>query len=200
MGQKQETRDVIIEAAYGCLAHYGPSRTSVEDVAQAAGVSRATMYRYFPGGRDQLINDVVAWEFHRFFVRLYEAVRDAETLEEVMERGLFVAHRAIKEHEVLQMVLRTEPEALDVVLESEVASTRVQISEFLLPYLERHELAPGVEPGEAAGFLSRMVLSYIGAQGSWDLSNPEEVSRLVRAELLAGIVPREPRTLTLRQI
>jgi hypothetical protein len=34
-----------------------------------------------------------------------------------------------------------------------------------------------------------MVLSYIAAAGRWDLDDPEQVARLVRAELLGGIVP-----------
>jgi len=197
MGPKQSTELAIIEAAYECIARFGPSRTSIEDVAHAAGVSRATMYRYFPGGRDELINAVATWEYHRFFLRLYEAVRDATTLEEVMERGLMHAHRAIKDHEVLQLMLRTEPKAIESTLLAE--PTRTQIEAFLVPYLARHELAKGVTPEAAASFLSRMVLSYMSAAGQWDLSDPDEVSRLVRAELLAGIVP-PPTTLTVRQI
>ena len=55
---------------------------------------------------------MVGWEFARFFLRLYEEVSDAETLEEVMERGLMFAHRAVVEHEVLQRILVTEPEIL----------------------------------------------------------------------------------------
>jgi AcrR family transcriptional regulator len=147
------------------------------------------MYRYFPGGRDELLTEVVTWEYRRFFVRLYEAIKDAASLEEVMERGLMVAHRAIEDHEVLQMVLRTEPEALESTFMAEAAPTRTQVEQFLAPYLERHALVPGVERGEAASFLARMVLSYMGAAGQWDLGDPEEVARLVRAELLAGIAP-----------
>ena len=147
------------------------------------------MYRYFPGGRDELLEAVVTWEYHRFFLRLYEAIHDAPTLEEVMERGLLVARRAIEEHEVLQMVLRNEPEALESTLQAESEPTRTQVAAFLVPYLERHPLASGVDVAEASDFLARMVLSYMSAPGRWDLDDPDEVARLVRNELLAGIVP-----------
>ena len=40
-----------------------------------------------PGGREELIGAVVSWEFGRFFLRLYEEVHEADSLEEVMERG-----------------------------------------------------------------------------------------------------------------
>ena len=55
---------------------------------------------------------MVAWEYGRFFTRLYEEVQRPTSLEEVIERGLSFAHRAIREHEVLQRVLQTEPELL----------------------------------------------------------------------------------------
>ena len=65
---------------------------------------------------------------------------------------------------------------------------------FLTPYLDRHPLAPGWCVAEAADFLARMVLSYMTAPGRWDLDDPDQVARLVRAELLGGIVPTEPLT------
>ena len=49
-------------------------------------------------------------------------------------------------------------------------------------------LASGVELREAADFLARMVLSYITSPGSWNLEDPVQVSKLVRTELLAGIL------------
>lgn len=192
MGTVPDTREQIIEAGYACIARYGVARTSVEDVAQAAGVSRATMYRYF-ASRSDLVDAVVTWEYRRFFLRLYEAVSGAETLEEVMERGLMVARRSLDEHEVLQMVLVTEPEVLEPAMSAESAPTLAYVSEFLIPYLERHELRPGVDVEEAADFLGRMLLSYMGAPGRWDLEDPDQVSQLVRAELLSGIVPEPAR-------
>ena len=186
------TKERIVEAAYALVARFGPSRTSIEDVAVAAGVSRATMYRYFPGGRAELIDEVVTYEYRLFFLRLYEAISDAETLEEVMELGLRTAHRAIEDHDVLQMILRTEPEILEPALRAQSSETRELVAWFLTPYLERHELAPGVEVAQAADFLARMVLSYVGAAGRWNLDDPDQLTELVRGELLSGIVPQVP--------
>ena len=107
-----DVRERLLQATYDCVARWGLAKTTVEDAAREAGVSRATVYRYFPGGRDELISAVVGWEFARFFLRLYQEVSDAESLEEVMERGLMFAHRALVEHEVLQRILVTEPEIL----------------------------------------------------------------------------------------
>ena len=177
----------MLEATYACVARWGLAKTTVEDVARQGGVSRATVYRYFPGGRDELISAVVAVEFDRFFTRLYEEVRSAATLEEVLERGLPFAHRAILDHEVLQRMLQTEPELLLPTMTVESRHTTRLIAAFLVPYLDHHQLRPGVDVGLAADFLARMVLSYIAAPGRWNLDDPAEVRRLVRGELLAGM-------------
>jgi AcrR family transcriptional regulator len=182
------SRQEVVEATYACVARWGISKTTVEDAAREAGVSRATVYRLFPRGREELIDAVVAWATLEFFVRLYEEVHDAATLEEVMERGIVFAHRAILEHEVLQRVLQTEPEKLLPALTVESNRIRSGIAAFLVPYLDQRGLAEGVDPDEASDFLARMLLSYMGGPGRWDLEDPAQVARLVRSELLAGVV------------
>ena len=185
-------RQRILEATYACVARWGLSKTTVEDAAREAGLSRATVYRYFPGGRDELIDAVVSWQYVLFFVRLYEEVHGATSLEEVLDRGLAFARRSLQEHEVLQKMLETEPEVLMPKLTVESNRTVGLIAGFLVPYLHEHGMADGVEIHEAADFLARMILSYIASPGHWDLGDPEQVATLVRTELLAGVVA-EPR-------
>ena len=105
-----------------------------------------------------------------------------------MERGIMFAHRSIVEHEVLQRVMQTEPDKLLPSLTVESNRIRAGIAAFLVPYLDERGLAAGVDLAEAADFLARMVLSYISSPGRWDLDDPEQVARLVRSELLAGVV------------
>ena len=183
-----EQRERILEATYACVARWGLSKTTVEDAARQAGLSRATVYRYFPGGRDELVDAVVSWQYLIFFGRLYEEVHGAESLEEVLERGLVFARRSILEHEVLQKVLQTEPDVLIPKLTVETNRTVGLISGFLVPYLHEHGLSDGLEVHEAADFLSRMILSYIASPGHWDLADPDQARALVRTELLPGVV------------
>ena len=190
--QLTDRRQQILAATYACVARWGLAKTTVEDAARQAGVSRATVYRYFPGGRDELISAVVSWQFVEFFSRLYDQVHDADSLEDVLERGLAFARRSLLEHEVLQKVLQTEPEVLLPQLTVEGNRTVGAISTFLVPYLERHALAEGVDTRQAAEFLARMILSYISSPGRWDLSDLGQVAALVRTELLAGIVAPSP--------
>jgi AcrR family transcriptional regulator len=184
----EATHQRIVEAAYACVARRGVAKTTIEDVAREAGLSRATVYRSFPGGRDELINATVGWATRDFFGRLYERIQGAGSLEEVMERGIMFAYRSIVEHEVLQRVMQTEPDKLLPILTVESNRIREGIALVLTPYLQDRGLAAGVDLADAADFLARMVLSYISAPGRWDLDDPEQVARLVRSELLAGVV------------
>lgn len=181
-------RQRILEATYACVARWGLAKTTMEDAARAAGLSRATVYRYFPGGRDELLDAVVSWQFLAFFGRLYDEVRGATTLEEVLERGLVFARAQLIGHAVLQRILQTEPEVLLPKLTVESNRTTGLVAGFLVPYLSGRRLAPGVDARRAADYLARMVLSLISAPGRLDLGDPAAVADLVRTELLAGVV------------
>lgn len=50
----EERRRQLLAAALTLFAHQPPGEISLDDVAEAAGVSRPLVYRYFPGGKPQL--------------------------------------------------------------------------------------------------------------------------------------------------
>ncbi len=47
-----EARRVLLEAARDCLERLGPTKANLSDVAQTAGVTRQTVYRYFEDADD----------------------------------------------------------------------------------------------------------------------------------------------------
>src|SRR3954465_1031934 len=102
-------RDRVLAAAHICVTRFGLAKTAVEDVVKESGVSRATIYRQFAGGRDELLLETVAWELANYFNQLADHVRDAPTLDELLRRGLAYAHRSVAEHTVLRKIMETEP-------------------------------------------------------------------------------------------
>lgn len=50
----EERRSQLLEAALSLFAQRAPEEVSLDDVAEAARVSRPLVYRYFPGGKQQL--------------------------------------------------------------------------------------------------------------------------------------------------
>jgi AcrR family transcriptional regulator len=183
--------DRLLGATYRCVERFGMGKTTIDDIVKESGVSRATIYRQFAGGRDELLRETVAWELTNYFNRLADQVRDAPSLAELLRRGLAFAHRSVAEHAVLRKIMETEPERLLPLLTTESAKTLPFIADFLLPYLRREadagRLRPGVDIDRAAEYLARSILSLIGAPGRWDLDDPDEVSDLVEVELLGGI-------------
>ena len=185
-------RERVYAGGYDCVERFGLSKTTIEDVARASGISRATVYRLFPGGRDQVLRETVGWEMNRFFARLAAAVDGTPDLASRLEQALVFARRSILEHAVLQKVLSTEPEILLPLLTIEQHRVVRYITAYLVPLLEAERsegrLDPVVDVGRAADHVSRLALSLIGSPGRWDLSDPDEVRELVRRELLGGIL------------
>ncbi len=176
-----------LDAAARCVATTGVAATTLDLVAREAGVARATLYRHFPGGRQQLFDELVGHEVGRFFADLYDAVGHLATIDDVLVHGLIHAHEAVSHHFLLQTVLREDPSILEPGLTVAMSSIEAQVAAVLRPFLPR-----GAVVDERADVLSRMSLDYISTQGRWDLSDRAQVSELVRDELLAwrGSRPR----------
>ena len=56
----QEER--VADAAIRCVGRWGVAKTTLDDVAREAGCSRATVYRLFPGGKENLLDTAVRLE------------------------------------------------------------------------------------------------------------------------------------------
>ena len=185
-------RERLLEATFACVARYGIAKTTVEDIARQSGLSRATVYRHFPGGKEQLVNATIAWEAARFFERLAIAVADAPDLPTLLVDAVMFAHVAFEQHAVLQKILETEPELLLPQLTVESTRLLAFIHTFLQAPLERERvrgsLTPALDVDTAADHIGRLVLSFVGTPGRWDLTDRAQVEELVRTELLAGVL------------
>ena len=57
----------VLDAAKSCLEKWGVDKVTIDDIAASAGVSRATLYRMFPGGKDVLFDALRVRELEDFF-------------------------------------------------------------------------------------------------------------------------------------
>jgi AcrR family transcriptional regulator len=57
-GSDSGPRDEILKAAESCFEYFGFRKSTVEDIAKAAGISRTTIYRFFKD-RDALLSALV---------------------------------------------------------------------------------------------------------------------------------------------
>src|SRR5688500_18389243 len=133
------TRERILESAYAQAAAHGLARATVEGVAHEAGLSRATIYRHFPGGKDELVEAVISWEVARFFDRLGEEIDDAPDFASWLSRGLVAARRQLDGHTLLQRLLEDEADQLVPRLVTVMPLVRAVLRDQLAARLEGEE-------------------------------------------------------------
>ncbi len=105
------TADRILGAAFDRIAMVGLARTTVEDVARAAAVSRQTVYRYFVS-KDHLVMSLVLREEERFLDGVREAFAQEPDLDRALERGLLFCLEFARRHPLLDRLLAAESETL----------------------------------------------------------------------------------------
>ncbi|MBW2161775.1 MAG: TetR/AcrR family transcriptional regulator, partial [Deltaproteobacteria bacterium] len=92
-------RERLLDAAEGCLAQFGPEKTSMEDVARAAGMSRATVYRYFEN-RDALLLGVASRQASSLAAEAINYLAQFNTISDWLVEGLLFTLREIPERPV----------------------------------------------------------------------------------------------------
>ena len=185
---KPTARSRIMDAVVRCVERGGLKSFGLEDVAAEATVSRATIYRHFPGGRQQLVEETVAREVADFWKELSDEVRPLGSIEERLVVGIMSAHPRIAQHDLLQRLIRFEPgDILPPLVSADRTLHRLVIG-YLRELLARESLREGIDLDQAAEYLTRMLLSHIGSAGRWDLTDRSAVERLVRTQFVAGIL------------
>ena len=178
--------DRIVEATLRCVARWGIAKTTLEDVAREAGMSRATVYRIVPGGKESLMLMVSAVELNKFFVALHEAVQGCDTLEDTIVTGVVTAARHLEHHGALKFMIEHEPEQiLPQFAFTNLDRILANVREFAAPYL-----APwlGDDAGRGAEWVARIVLSYSCAPSpEYDLTDEASAGRLVRTFVMPSL-------------
>src|SRR5262245_31637084 len=75
----QEARQRLLDAAEACFQRFGLEKTTLEDVAAAANVSRQTVYNHFRGGREELLEAVFLRDVQEQIDQSLEIMRSAPT-------------------------------------------------------------------------------------------------------------------------
>ena len=184
---QDEMRERILRGAARCIERWSVSKATLSDVAEEAGVSRATLYRTFPGGRDELLQELVGYEMRTFFGDLARYIEDSGDLSGRLVDGLMYAHRMLADHSLYQRVLATEPDLLLPLMTVESTRIRELISGYLRPYVLEEGAPDDVETDSLCDYLARMVLSFIETPGGWDMTDRPSVEQLVESRFMGAV-------------
>lgn len=163
------------------------SKTTLDDVARAAGCSRATLYRAFPGGKDAVVRAVVETELARLFSELAVHMGEAGNLEDALVAGVSIASNRIAGHHALLFLLEHEPEiVLPHLAFSHHDQVLITAANFAAPFLGRW--LAHYEAVRVAEWSARIVFSYaLNPADGIDLTDPVSARRVVRTYVLPGV-------------
>jgi AcrR family transcriptional regulator len=201
-GIEDEATDAVLDAAAELLDRYGVRRWSMEDVADVAGVGRATVYRRFPS-REDLVHATIAREVNRFFAEVASAVADAKGVEAKVVDGFLVGMRMANTSLIPGLFENDKPTALSLFTSAPVLELgRVAlVSQYQSVTGEAMEAPRRAEVEWVAEVLVRLAVTFVLMPGSVvDFEDPgkarQALARIVRPLLLPrenAPRPRSPR-------
>lgn len=181
------TRQAIVVAAHGVVRRYGVKRTTVEDVARAAKVSRPTVYAYF-GDKQGLIDAVLLWNGHLIREELEKRFAAAPTF---ADKVVVAAEFGTSDADPLRLG-ESDPEELALMLTTTAGPWVERSGHFWEPLVREAqsvgEVRPELDPSRTARWLARSLFSLsIMSSPVPDEQERAEIRELARTYLAGGL-------------
>lgn len=183
LGSSPEEAQILLKkAAETCVERHGVSKTTMEDIAKEVGVSRPTVYRYFPD-REDLLLAVLLDRANALSERAYRYLSRHQSLAEQLVEGLlFLADHGRRD----PFVRSDDARYMQRVLDSGVGANTA--AAFWRPVLtqaaQRSELVDGLDHDVAYEWLAEVGLVVMR-----ELDSPHDSPDRIRAKLRAFVVP-----------
>lgn len=155
-GANAQVYEAILSAANSCFMRYGVRRTSMDDIAEAAGVSRATVYNYV-SSKEYLIAELVVQEASRINAEAWEALDTSLPSDELIAQAELLVLRGALASQCADIfasndVVRLTADAIGH-SNSFAAVQRSYWSSVFEIIRQRGELRPGLDEAEAVDWL-----------------------------------------------
>ena len=181
----QSPEERIIDAARRCVDRWGINKLTIDDVAAEANVSRATLYRIFPGGKDVMFDALRVRELGEFFAGMRSSIEPVESLLDFVVKASVYATREMRADEHLAMMLSTEEGTALKSLTVEGLPRILDVaSQYMTPFLT--EFVPLAEAEVLVELLARFVISFFLAPSThFDLANADSAREFFKPFIYA---------------
>jgi len=152
----EDARERLLEATVECIHRYGLEKTGLSDVASEAGVTRRTVYRYFPD-RDALVSAALTRGIQDFAARARALLASLDDPARMVVDGLLFAVRELPRDPVLGRVLADGDPLLT---EASFPAARAALGPVVQPLTEAAGWGPR-ELDECGELIMRVALSLI---------------------------------------
>lgn len=197
--QPETTREAILEAARGRFLRFGPRKTTMDEVARAAGCSRTTLYAHFRNMED-LYGSLLDQDAEAFIREASAAVESEATTGRKIRRIIEITRSTYLRNHVLRMAFTGDSE---MSLER-VASVYTRDQEGRIIELLRQVLEEGIREGSLreidAGRVAYLMFQLGSALVEREVSDAadfefDEILELMDDVFARGIaIPRDERS------
>lgn len=187
-------RGQILDAAEAAFLRYGVPKSTMDDIAKEAGVSRPTLYRYFRD-RDALVTALIEVRSRRLFDETREFLRRYETVADQLVEGLVHLVDRGRKDPLIRLIVGPEHLGWGAALAGSSGLAAELTHEMWAPVLdaarERGEIRPGATNREITDWIVLVELILVGRMDFGAASEPDH-RRLLTRLLLPGIVADPP--------
>lgn len=177
----------ILDAALDLAAASGLRHLTMEDVARAAGVGRATVYRRF-GDREALIDALSTREARRCLAELAAASDPSAPVIDQFAEGFVVSVRLLRSHPLLRRLVLVERQILLQALDDGLFELARGFLADRIRVAQRLGEVRDVDADQAAEILTRVTTSFaLLPATSLDLDDADRMRKVAR-ELLAPVL------------
>lgn len=181
----------ILEAAEVCFARFGFQKTSMEDIAREAGLSRRSVYRHFPD-KSALFNEVVASRSRVYIEEIMRQTARLEGLSAQIEEVARLTIHYVREDPISAAMRLADPDWLARAVTTEGRQVLGMAMHAIVPLIEaardRGEVRADLNVLRAAEWITRMVFSLCATPSvTFDIEDSEQSAEFIREFLLPGL-------------
>lgn len=178
----------LLDAAYEQFCRMGVRRSTMEDVARRAGVSRITAYRRF-ATKDKLVEQVVRREFRRYFDQFLVEIQQARTAGDRVVLGFVSALQAFRRNPLIGGLMAIEPDVLVPSMISDGGRTLATVQRFVAGQLRSEQRAGNisdtVDVEVVAELMTRLSCSFLVTPSAVvDVDDAEQLRAVARRFLV----------------